>query len=107
MSSTALVVVLAIAAAVPLVRGLLPWLPLPGPVIELMAGIALGPTGLDWVRPDALVSAVAVLGMAFLLFLAGFEVDVRAFAGAEGAVAARGLVLSVGLAAVAAGVLAA
>lgn len=105
MSSSALVVVLTVAAAVPLLRGLLPRLPLPGPLLELLAGIALGPTGLGWVHVDALVSAVAVLGMAFLLFLAGFEVDVRGLAGPDGRTAGGGLVVSLALAGVAAGVL--
>lgn len=105
MSSTALVVVLAVAAAVPLLRGLVPRLPLPGPLLELLAGIALGPTGFGWVHVDALVSAVAVLGMAFLLFLAGFEVDVRGLAGPDGRVAGRGLAASLVLAAAAAAVL--
>jgi Kef-type K+ transport system membrane component KefB len=105
MSSSAFVVVLLVAAIVPLVRGLLPRLPLPGPLLELLAGIALGPTGLGWVHLDSLVSAVAVLGMAFLLFLAGFEVDVRALAGADGKVAGRGLLLSLLLAGLAAVVL--
>ena len=54
---------------------------------------------------DPLVSAVAVLGMAFLLFLAGFEVDVRGLAGADGRVAGRGLLVSLVLAGLAAGVL--
>jgi Kef-type K+ transport system membrane component KefB len=100
-SSTALVVVLAVAAGVPLLRGLVPRLPLPGPLLELLAGIALGPTGFGWVHVDALVSAVAVLGMAFLLFLAGFEVDVRGLAGADGRAAGRGLLISTVLAALA------
>jgi Kef-type K+ transport system membrane component KefB len=104
-SSTALVVVLAVAAAIPLLRGLLPRLPLPGPLLELLAGIALGPTGFGWVHVDPLVSAVAVLGMAFLLFLAGFEVDVRGLAGADGRVAGRGLLASIVLAGLAAAVL--
>jgi Kef-type K+ transport system membrane component KefB len=105
MSSTALVVVLAVAAAVPLLRGLVPRLPVPGPLLELLAGLALGPTGLGWVHVDQLVSAVAVLGMAFLLFLAGFDVDVRGLAGADGRVAGRGLLGSIALAGLAAGVL--
>jgi Kef-type K+ transport system membrane component KefB len=105
MSSTALVVVLAVAAGVPLLRGLVPRLPLPGPLLELLAGLVLGPTGLGWVHVDALVSAVAVLGMAFLLFLAGFEVDVKGLAGSDGRIAGRGLLASLVLAAGAAGVL--
>jgi Kef-type K+ transport system membrane component KefB len=106
-SSSAFVVVLLVAAIVPVVRGLMPRVPLPGPLLELLAGIALGPTGLGWVHLDSLVSSVAVLGMAFLLFLAGFEVDVRALAGADGKVAGRGLLLSLLLAGGAAGVLSA
>jgi Kef-type K+ transport system membrane component KefB len=104
-TSSALVVVLAVAAGVPLLRGLFPRFPLPGPLIELLCGLALGPTGLSWVELDPLVSAVAVLGMAFLLFLAGFEVDVQGLRGPEGRTASRSLVGSVILALGAAGAL--
>ena len=85
MTSGALVVVLAVAAGVSVLRGLVPGLPLPGPLLELLCGIVLGPTVLNVVTVDPLLSAVAVLGMAFLLFLAGFEVDVRALATEEDA----------------------
>jgi len=105
MTSGALVVVLAVAAGISLLRGLVPGLPLPGPLLELLCGIVLGPTVLDVVHVDPLLSAVAVLGMAFLLFLAGFEVDVRALATKEDAPARAGLVVSLVLAMVAAGVL--
>ena len=105
MTSSALVVVLAVAAGVSVLRGLVPGLPLPGPLLELLCGIVLGPTVLNVVTVDPLLSAVAVLGMAFLLFLAGFEVDVRALATKEDAPARAGLVASLVLAMVAAGVL--
>ena len=105
MTSSALVVVLAVAAGISLLRGLLPALPLPGPLLELLCGIALGPTVLNVVQVDPLLSAVAVLGMAFLLFLVGFEVDVRALATRDDAPARVGLGLSLVLATVAAGVL--
>src|SRR5690242_12115135 len=105
MTSTALVVVLAVSAGVSLLRGLVPAFPLPGPLIELLCGLALGPTGFGWVHVDPLVSAVAVLGMAFLLFLAGFEVDVRALLGPDGRTAGRTLLGSLLLAVGAAGVL--
>jgi Kef-type K+ transport system membrane component KefB len=104
-TSGALVVVLAVAAGISLLRGLVPGLPLPGPLMELLCGIVLGPTVLNLVEVDPLLSAVAVLGMAFLLFLAGFEVDVRALATSEDAPARAGLLLSVVLATAAAGVL--
>src|SRR4051812_11921885 len=47
-----LVAVLAIAAAVPLVLAFVPRLPVPGPVLEIVAGILLGPAVLDVVQPD-------------------------------------------------------
>ncbi len=82
--STGLVVVLAVAALVPLLLGLAPRLPLPGALLEIVAGIVLGPSVLGWVTPDATVRAIALLGLSFLLFLAGWEVDVRRFRGSLG-----------------------
>ncbi len=94
MNSTGLVIVLAVAAGVSLLRGLLPRLPFPGPLLELAAGIVLGPTLLNLVHVDPLLSAVAVLGMSFLLFLAGYEIDVRALIGPADRPARLALVLS-------------
>ena len=105
MTSSALVVVLAVAAGISLLRGLVPGLPLPGPLLELLCGIVLGPAVFNIVTVDPLLAAVAVLGMAFLLFLAGFEVDVRALATREDGPARVGLALSLLMAMVAAGVL--
>ena len=105
MYSTDLVVVLAVAAGIALLRGLLPRLPLPDPLLEILAGLALGPTGLGLVSVDSLVGAVALLGMAFLLFLAGFELDVPGLLGSDGRLAGRHLFASIALAAAAVGVL--
>lgn len=98
--SAALVIVLAVAAAVPLVLGLLPRVRLPGALVEIVAGIVLGPSLLGWVTPDATVSALALLGLSFLLFLAGAEVDLRRFRGTLG----RKVALSLAISAAAAGV---
>jgi Kef-type K+ transport system membrane component KefB len=76
-----LLVVAAVAAAVPLLLGFLPWLALPGPVLEIIAGVILGPAVLGLVHDDATVNAASVLGLAFLLFLAGLEIDVHQFRG--------------------------
>lgn len=51
----------------------------PGVVLEIVAGVVLGPSVLDWVRADLVVSIVAVLGLASLLFLAGLEIDTDGF----------------------------
>jgi Kef-type K+ transport system membrane component KefB len=98
--SVGLVVVLAVAAGVPLLLGLLPWLRLPGALLEIVAGIVLGPTVLGWITPDATVQALALLGLSFLLFLAGSEVDLRRFRGTLGLRVAVALSVSVAAAAV-------
>jgi hypothetical protein len=43
-----LVAVLAVAAAVPLIRTAVPLVPVPGPVLEIVAGIVLGPQYWTW-----------------------------------------------------------
>lgn len=82
--SPGLVIVLAVAAGVPLLLGLLPRLRLPGALLEIVVGVLIGPSVLGWVTPDATVRALALLGLSFLLFLAGSEVDLRKFGGTLG-----------------------
>lgn len=99
--------VLAVAAAVPLLLGLAPWLRLPGALLEIVAGIVLGPSLLGWVTPDATVEALALLGLSFLLFLAGSEVDLRRFRGTLGRRVALSLLIALAAAAAVTAVLAA
>jgi Kef-type K+ transport system membrane component KefB len=89
-----LVAVLATAAAVPLILAAVPRVPVPGPVLEIVAGIVLGPAVLNLVKPDQAVRLVSTIGLAFLLFLAGLEVDVRHFRGPRARLAALALGLS-------------
>ncbi|HLH02069.1 MAG TPA: cation:proton antiporter [Bryobacteraceae bacterium] len=46
----------------------------PGLVGEILAGVLLGPSVLNWVQPDAILSALAELGVMFLLFRVGLEI---------------------------------
>jgi Kef-type K+ transport system membrane component KefB len=46
----------------------------PGLVGEIIAGIVLGPSLLNWVRPDDVLTALAEMGVMFLLFRVGLEV---------------------------------
>lgn len=78
-SFAGLALVAATAFLVPLLLGLLPGLPLPSQVLEIMAGIILGPAVLGWVRVDLPLQVFALLGLAFLLFLAGLEVEFNQF----------------------------
>ena len=72
---TSLLIVVAAAFAAPLALGLVPALRLPAVVLELVLGIALGPSVLGWVEVDASITVLATIGLAFLLFLAGLEIE--------------------------------
>jgi Kef-type K+ transport system membrane component KefB len=76
-----LLAVMAVAALVPIVLGLVPRLPVPDSVLEILAGILIGPAVLDWVHTDQAIDVLAKLGVAFLLFLAGLELDFRVLRG--------------------------
>jgi Kef-type K+ transport system membrane component KefB len=76
-----LLVVMTLAAVIPLLLGLVPRIPVPDSVIEILAGIIVGPAVLDWVHSDEVVSVLGKLGVAFLLFLAGLEIDFRLLRG--------------------------
>jgi Kef-type K+ transport system membrane component KefB len=86
--------VVAIAFAVPFVLGFFPKLRIPSVVLELMAGIIAGPAVLGWLKPGPVVLVVSNLGVAFLLFLAGLELDLRLLKGVPLRVGAVGFVLS-------------
>jgi Kef-type K+ transport system membrane component KefB len=70
-----LLIIVAVAFAAPFVLGFFPRLRLPSVVLEILAGIVVGPSVLGIVDVDESISVVAVLGLAFLLFLAGLEID--------------------------------
>jgi Kef-type K+ transport system membrane component KefB len=76
-----LLVVAAVAVLAPLLLGFMPRLGLPAVVVEIVAGVILGPSVLGWVEADLPVEVLAVLGLAFLLFLAGLEIDLRSLRG--------------------------
>jgi Kef-type K+ transport system membrane component KefB len=71
-----------IAFAVPFMLGFLPRVRVPSVVVELLAGILFGPALLGWIEPDPVVSTMSALGVAFLLFLAGLDLDLRLVRGA-------------------------
>jgi Kef-type K+ transport system membrane component KefB len=89
-----LAIVMVVAAVAPLVLAVLRSR-LPGPVLEIVAGILIGPAALGMVETDELLRALSTLGLAFLLFLAGLEIDVERFRGDRARRALSGLVLTV------------
>ena len=74
-SFTNLLIVMSVAFLAPLTLGLFPRLQLPSVVLEIVAGIVVGPSVLGWAEVDEAVQVVALLGLGFVLFLAGLEID--------------------------------
>ena len=73
-----LVLVVGIAALSPFISDLSKrWTRLPGVVVEIMLGIVIGPHVLDWVELDEVMAVLAEMGLVFLIFLAGFEIDMQ------------------------------
>jgi Kef-type K+ transport system membrane component KefB len=93
-----LLTVAAIAFLAPLTLGLAPRLRLPAVVLEIVAGIVVGPSGLGWVEIDEPVTVLAMLGLAMLLFLSGLEVDLDRLRGPLLRAALLGFGVSFGIA---------
>lgn len=96
-SFNSVLIIAGISVFVPVVLGLLPRLPVPGAVLEVVAGIVVGPSVLGWVRIDAPVQVLSTLGLGMLLFLAGLEIDVDALRGPLARLAVLAFALSAGL----------
>ena len=99
-----LLVIAAIAAATPLLVGLLR-LPVAEVVLMLAFGVIFGPEVLGWIQLDDAIDLLAELGLAFLFFAAGLELEKRAVQGRSGKLALTGWLVSAALALVAAGIL--
>jgi Kef-type K+ transport system membrane component KefB len=96
-----LLIVVAIAFAAPFVLGLFPSVRLPSPVLEIVAGIVVGPSVLDWAQNDETVAVMATIGLAFLLFLAGIEIEFEKLRGQVLRLAGVGFALSLVIAVIA------
>ena len=96
-SFTSLAVVAAAAFVAPLLGELVPGLRLPNVVLELGLGILIGPSVLGWAHADEPVQVLALVGLSFLLLIAGLEVDYERFRGRLLRVTAVGFGLSVAI----------
>src|SRR5258708_2197959 len=76
-----LLIVALVAFLAPLLLGLSPTRRLPRVVIEIVAGIVIGPSVLGWVSLDLPITVLSVIGLAFLLFLSGMEVELERLRG--------------------------
>src|SRR5918911_1397713 len=88
-----LLVIMAVAFGAPLLLGLFPRLQLP-------SGILVGPSVLGLAHDDQTVQVVALLGLAFVLFLAGLEIEFGRLRGPILRLTGLGFVLSFAIAVV-------
>jgi Kef-type K+ transport system membrane component KefB len=61
---TNLLIVVAAGLLAPLALGFFPRVRVPAIVLEIVLGILIGPSGLGWVKPDAPVTILALVGLA-------------------------------------------
>jgi Kef-type K+ transport system membrane component KefB len=102
LASAALLSLLAFAS--PLIVRLIR-LPVPDIVVQILLGIIVGPQVLGWARIDGPVHVLSLIGLSFLLFLAGLELDFDRLRGRMLRTAAAAYVLSFALALAVGGIL--
>ena len=93
-----LLIVVAVGFAAPFLLGLAPSVRVPAVVLEIVAGIVVGPSVLGWVEVDDPIAVMATIGLGFLLFLGGLEVDFARLRGRLLRTTARGYALSLAIA---------
>ena len=96
-SFSSILVVTVVALLAPVLVNLAPRLRLPAVALEIVIGVIVGPSGLGWLEVDLPVVVLSLLGLAFLLFLAGLEIDPARLRGRIGVIS-LGFVASLGLA---------
>ena len=95
---TNLLIIVAVGFTAPLALGFVPAVRIPSIVVEILIGIMVGPAVLGWVHVDDPVQVFATVGLAYLLFLAGLEVDFERLRGRVLRLALVGFVVSLAIA---------
>ena len=100
-TAISLMVIAFIAVLAPISAELLRRFRIPSILIEILLGILIGPSLLSWAHTDSVINGLSGIGLCFLFFLAGFEIN---FSHLKGAPIIRGgvgwlvsLVLGLGL----------
>jgi Kef-type K+ transport system membrane component KefB len=101
----ALLVTAVIAVLAPLISEIPIGLRLPMVVVEVGLGIVVGPHVLAWASPIGMLALLGYLGLIFLFFLAGMEIDFESVRGRPLTLAIEGWGLSVVVALALAGIL--
>ncbi|MCI3276658.1 cation:proton antiporter [Streptomyces cylindrosporus] len=74
--SGTLVLIMTIAVLAPLLAyGIGRWLPVPLAIFEILLGVLVGPDVLGWAGDGQVIDTLSDLGLAMLIFLAGYEIE--------------------------------
>ncbi|NUR69069.1 MAG: cation:proton antiporter [Streptomyces sp.] len=74
--SGTLILIMSIAVLAPLLAyGVSRWLPVPLVIFEILLGILAGPDVLGWAGDGQVIDTLSDLGLAMLIFLAGYEIE--------------------------------
>lgn len=92
-----LTLIAAIALIAPLVAGMPSRFRIPVVVVEILLGILIGPHALKLAEPTGLINDLSELGLTFLLFMVGYEINLDTLRGDAFKKAGLGWVLSFGL----------
>lgn len=94
-SSLAVIAVAAVLA--PVLSDLIRRPRVPGVLFEILLGIVVGQQVLGWAEVTPFIEGLSQLGLAFLFFLAGFEIDFARVRGTPATLAVTGWLVSVAL----------
>src|SRR6185369_16271912 len=88
------VIILAIAALAPFICEWPRHIRLPLVVLEIGLGILVGPQVLGWAESGPMIQVFSNFGMAFLFFMAGFEINFQAIGGRPMSLTGAGWLIS-------------
>ena len=99
LSADATLVLIGIVAVIsPLLAELTGRLGVPDVVFEIALGIVIGPAVLGVAHPGSVITALEAMGLSYLMFLAGLELDLARIRGRSLRLAAAGWMISLALA---------
>jgi len=93
-----LVLIGIVAVISPILTELTRRLAIPDVVIEIALGIVIGPAVLGLAHPDSVIVALEEMGLSYLMFLAGLELDLPRIRGRSLQLAATGWAISLAVA---------
>jgi Kef-type K+ transport system membrane component KefB len=99
LSTDGTLVLIAIVAVIsPILAELTGRLAIPDVVIEIALGVVIGPAVLGIAHPDSVIVALEEMGLSYLMFLAGLELDLPRIRGRSLKLAGTGWIISLALA---------